>query len=58
MTALFADWALLPQGWCANVRVEIDAVGRIASVSTDSHAQTGDTRLANRWMNYAKQGCC
>ena len=50
MTALFADWALLPQGWRANVRVQIDPAGRIASVSTDSHAQTGDMRLANRLL--------
>ncbi|PKQ11390.1 MAG: formimidoylglutamate deiminase [Alphaproteobacteria bacterium HGW-Alphaproteobacteria-1] len=35
MTVLWADQALLPDGWARNVRVEIDGEGRIAEVARD-----------------------
>lgn len=48
MTTLYADWALLPQGWSAKVRVGIGADGRITRVETDTPAQPGDQRLEGR----------
>lgn len=36
MTVLWADQALLPQGWARGVRVVIDAAGRIAEVAPDT----------------------
>ncbi len=47
---LFCDWALLPEGWRANVRIMIDTAGRIAQVQTDTIAQDGDRRLSNRLL--------
>ena len=35
-TRLFADTALLPQGWAKNVLFEIDADGDLAAVTQDS----------------------
>ncbi|WP_394699058.1 formimidoylglutamate deiminase [uncultured Cohaesibacter sp.] len=35
---IYADTALLPEGWKSNVLVEIDKVGRIASLSSDVEA--------------------
>src|SRR6188474_3017901 len=37
MPSLFLDHALLPQGWSANVRMDIES-GRIAAVTADAHA--------------------
>jgi len=36
MTELWARRALLPDGWASNVRVEIDAAGRMAAVTPDA----------------------
>ena len=45
MTALFAETALLPDGWAAQVRLEIDAQGDLAAVETGASA-AGAERLA------------
>ncbi|RUM98511.1 formimidoylglutamate deiminase [Pseudaminobacter arsenicus] len=45
MTTIFAEQALLPQGWCANVRIGIEA-GRIASVQETVLPVAGDERHA------------
>jgi formimidoylglutamate deiminase len=45
MTLLFAEKALLPQGWAANVRIEIAPGGDIAAVVPDAAPQ-GAPRLA------------
>jgi cytosine/adenosine deaminase-related metal-dependent hydrolase len=37
MPSLFLDHALLPLGWSANVRMDIES-GRIAAVTADAHA--------------------
>jgi formimidoylglutamate deiminase len=37
-TSLFAERALLPDGWAANVAIEIDATGTIASVNPEAPA--------------------
>jgi formiminoglutamate deiminase len=50
MTGLFCDWALLPGGWAANVRIETDGEGRIAKVLRDARALPGDRRLADRLL--------
>ncbi|MBN9788435.1 formimidoylglutamate deiminase [Pseudonocardia sp. TMWB2A] len=42
---IFADTALLPEGWAHNVRVAV-ADGRITSVTPNSTAETGDTRIS------------
>ena len=44
MTALFAKRALLPGGWVENLRLEI-AGGHIATLTTESMAQPGDTKV-------------
>ena len=36
MTELFADWALLPDGWARNVRITWDAKGWITGVDRDA----------------------
>ncbi len=41
----FAPWALLPQGWCRDVRIEIDAAGWLKSLRPDS-APDGAAPLA------------
>lgn len=43
MTVLWAERALLPDGWASNVRVEIGQDGRIAQVRTD--AEPGGQRV-------------
>jgi len=43
--ALLAPWALLPQGWRAEVRLEIDPGGRLAGVTPRGSAE-GALRLA------------
>jgi formimidoylglutamate deiminase len=48
MTALFCEWAYLPDGWRADTRVEIGADGRIAAVTPETTEQPGDVRLPNR----------
>jgi formimidoylglutamate deiminase len=48
MTSLFAERALLPQGWANRVRVMIDETGHLASVSPDSTAKPGDERLGSK----------
>lgn len=45
MTAIFAEQALLPGGWHANVRIAADG-GTIAAVEPDSAARPGDERHA------------
>ncbi|MEM9104873.1 MAG: formimidoylglutamate deiminase [Pseudomonadota bacterium] len=45
MTTLFAERALLPQGWANQVRLAIDRTGRLNSVETDSSPQAGDENL-------------
>ena len=45
MTALFAPLALLPDGWARNVRITL-AGPRIATVTPDASAKSGDDRLA------------
>ena len=44
-TAISAQWALLPDGWASDVRVEIDAEGRIAGVATGAAPSAGDQRV-------------
>ncbi|HSA82739.1 MAG TPA: formimidoylglutamate deiminase [Geminicoccaceae bacterium] len=44
MTALWAETALLPEGWAAGVRLEIDAAGDLAAVQAGGHA-AGAERL-------------
>ena len=39
MDAYYTQDALLPTGWARNVRIEVDAIGDIASVVSDSSAQ-------------------
>jgi formimidoylglutamate deiminase len=43
MTAIFAETALLPSGWSADVRVTIDAGGRIETVEAGATRGAGDT---------------
>lgn len=43
MQTIWAETALLPSGWASNVRIDIDAEGRIAAVQADAPAQ--GTRL-------------
>ncbi len=45
MTAIFAEQALLPGGWHANVRIATDG-GTIAAVEPDSATRPGDERHA------------
>ncbi len=45
---LIAETALLPSGWARNVRIEIDAAGRIAAVGPEARACAADIRLDNR----------
>ncbi|RWM16850.1 MAG: formimidoylglutamate deiminase [Mesorhizobium sp.] len=45
MTAIFAEQALLPEGWQSNVRIAFDG-GRISKVDAGSSAQPGDERHA------------
>ncbi|MCO5059428.1 MAG: formimidoylglutamate deiminase [Rhizobiaceae bacterium] len=44
-TAISAQWALLPGGWASDVRVEIDAEGRISGVATGAALGVGDQRI-------------
>jgi len=37
-SAYFAPWALLPEGWQPNIRIEVDETGGIASVTKESDA--------------------
>lgn len=48
MTSLHASHALLPAGWAEDVRVTIDADGRISAVAAGVEAGAGDTRLAGK----------
>lgn len=45
MDTYYAEEALLPTGWAVRVRVEVDAAGTIASVTSDASAE-GAERLA------------
>ena len=45
VTAIFAEQALLPEGWQANVRIAFDG-GRIAAVEAGAAPQAGDERHA------------
>jgi formiminoglutamate deiminase len=44
MPAIFANHALLPDGWHNNVRITLNG-SRIGSIKADSTSQTGDTRV-------------
>jgi len=48
MTGLFVERALLPDGWADDVRVAIDANGRIDAVSRGVEAAAGDVCLDGR----------
>lgn len=48
MTGLFCDWALLPEGWKPNVRMEIGEDGRLTAVTPNTQADEADERLPNR----------
>ncbi|HEY0212944.1 MAG TPA: formimidoylglutamate deiminase [Paenirhodobacter sp.] len=39
MTVLWAETALLPNGWAKNVRITVDEAGKIAAVTPDSPAE-------------------
>ncbi|MEW6632000.1 MAG: formimidoylglutamate deiminase [Pseudomonadota bacterium] len=45
MTTIFAEQALLPEGWQGNVRIALDG-GRIVTVEAGSSPQAGDERHA------------
>lgn len=48
MTAIFCDWAYLPEGWRADTRLEIDAEGRIASVTAGATPEPDDIHATDR----------
>lgn len=48
MKPLFAEHALLPDGWADNVRVTINSQGRIADVEKNATATADDSVLENR----------
>lgn len=48
MTALFAERALLAEGWASNVRITIGADGRIDNVVRDAAPEAQDLNLGNR----------
>jgi formimidoylglutamate deiminase len=48
MKHLFAEMALLPDGWAKDVRVTIDDVGRVDSVERETEPQAGDALLKGR----------
>ncbi|WP_077959832.1 formimidoylglutamate deiminase [Ensifer adhaerens] len=43
---IFAERALLPEGWAENVAISLDASGRIAAIETGTAATSGDERAA------------
>jgi formimidoylglutamate deiminase len=45
MTAIFANRALLPQGWAENVSVRVGGDGRIEAVTTDAHPDADASRF-------------
>ncbi|TJW55051.1 MAG: formimidoylglutamate deiminase [Mesorhizobium sp.] len=45
MTAIFAEQALLPDGWHSNIRIAVNE-GRIATVETNATSRPGDERHA------------
>jgi formimidoylglutamate deiminase len=45
MSSLFAETALLPEGWAKDVRIEISG-GRIAKIAAGAPAKSGDERCA------------
>lgn len=49
-TSLHVPWALLPEGWRADVRLAIGANGRIESVSAEQAPAPDDRRLADRLL--------
>jgi len=46
--SLFAEEALVPDGWARNVRVLLDDAGRISAVERDTVKASGDTELTDR----------
>jgi len=50
MTPLFAEQALLPDGWARNVRIVVDDAGVIASVTPHSAPQPSDLNLQSRLL--------
>ncbi|MDP6319825.1 MAG: formimidoylglutamate deiminase [SAR324 cluster bacterium] len=45
---IFVGLALTPEGWCKNVRVTVDEVGRISAVEAGVEANPDDQNLTNR----------
>ena len=45
MSVFFAERALLPTGWCANVRIEVGADGRLTQITANADAH-GAERLS------------
>ena len=50
MTPLFAEQALLPDGWARNVRIVVDEAGVIASVTPRRAPQPSDLNLQSRLL--------
>lgn len=48
MKHLYADMALLPDGWAIDVRVMIDCTGQIVSVEQETKPQVGDELLKGK----------
>lgn len=48
MKHLYADMALLPDGWAMDVRVMIDGTGQIVSVEQETKPQVGDELLKGK----------
>lgn len=48
MTCIFADVALLPEGWIKNIRLNIDPHGRIVSITANEHPRADDLVLKDR----------
>ncbi|MEO0328665.1 MAG: formimidoylglutamate deiminase [Pseudomonadota bacterium] len=45
MTMIFADTALLPEGWVSDVRIEINAEGRIGSIERNAISSADDKQV-------------
>ena len=56
MRRLLAPEALLPEGWCSNVRVEIDSSGRISDIQPNAE-HTSDTERLSGWLLPGMSNC-
>ena len=45
---IFVGLALTPEGWCKNVRLTVDEVGRISAVEAGVEANPDDQNLPKR----------